>query len=272
MPISSGALDWPTSHFSKPDKEERRVGVREEDGIPGGTSKSPRGVPPQGYEWKPKLTNREEYEKWRKQMDRKDPLKTRRKKRDGCFGFMLSNKLNTENEDPTKGEQRDSLREVIKRRRRRRCFALACCVSLLSFLLMAVFVFVFLRFTGHETIGPEDLVECTGRWRTHFLAYAERATNGTTTYYCCYLPDIKNTTVWSVLSQDGWPDGYLVTQSDCTQPPTHSTCDQYDQTEFNKVAMPKVPCKAAGRVMDGWGKVVVAVYLTGFGVLSVLLK
>ena len=70
MPISSGALDWPTSYYSKPEKEAIEV-IDRGDGTPRGAKKSPRGVSPHGYEWQPQLTNREDYEKWRKEMDRK---------------------------------------------------------------------------------------------------------------------------------------------------------------------------------------------------------
>ena len=70
MPISSGALDWPASYYSKPDREAREV-IDGGEWTPRGAKKSPRGANPQGYEWQPQLTNREEYEKWRKEMDRK---------------------------------------------------------------------------------------------------------------------------------------------------------------------------------------------------------
>ena len=71
MPISSGALDWPASYYSKPDKEALEGTRGGGDWTPRGAKKSPRGANPQGYEWQPQLTNREDYEKWRKKMDRK---------------------------------------------------------------------------------------------------------------------------------------------------------------------------------------------------------
>ncbi|XP_076453391.1 uncharacterized protein LOC143288618 [Babylonia areolata] len=248
MPISSGALEWPVSYYSKREKETGPVADGTDGGGSGGT---PRGGAAAaggsvGYEWQPQLTNREDYEKWRKKMDRKDPLKTKKRKRNTCCGCLSSNKINKENEDPTKGEPRDSPREMIRRLRRRRCFLLALVVSLFAFLLMVVFVFVFLRFSGHELLGPEDLVECTGQWRTHFLAYAEASSNGTgTDYYCCYLPDIKNLTVWTVLSQSGWPDGYVFKdKNDCTPPSSPKECKDYSAADFAQVAMPMPPCRA----------------------------
>ncbi|KAL8618812.1 hypothetical protein ACOMHN_000240 [Nucella lapillus] len=239
MPISSGALEWPASYYSKRERGAGKEGVEGALDSPRGAGNTPRGTAPLGYEWQPQLTRREDYEKWRKRMDKKDPLKTRSKKRRGCFGCLSSNKINKENEDPTNGEQRDSPREIIRRHRRRRCFLLALVVSLVAFLLLAVFVFVLLRFTGHQVIGPEDLVQCTGQWRSHFLAYAQSAAKGTVTYSCCYIPDIPhNTTVWTVLSQSGWPGGYLIPDSlkaDCPAPvPNNKDCKDFQPSEFAK--------------------------------------
>ena len=70
MPISSGALEWPASYYNRPDREAMEV-------IEGGTTagkKSPRD----GYEWTPQLSSREDYEKWRRKMDRKVGLRLSR--------------------------------------------------------------------------------------------------------------------------------------------------------------------------------------------------
>ena len=80
---------------------------------------------------------------------------------------------------------------------------------------------------GHEFLGLED-VECTGQWRVHFLGYRQTLNNGTTVYYCCYIPDIytiDNVTVYSALSKSGWPDGYLVPQKNCPSPT--KTCEGF---------------------------------------------
>lgn len=71
MPISSGALEWPKSYFRKPVETEAESS-RTDEGLEWWWGvKSPRGVAPLNYEWQPQLSAREDYEKWRKEMDRK---------------------------------------------------------------------------------------------------------------------------------------------------------------------------------------------------------
>ena len=62
MPISSGALEWPVTYYSK---SEDSKSVDTDEGDISSTKKQ------KPLEWNPKLARREEYERWRKQMDRK---------------------------------------------------------------------------------------------------------------------------------------------------------------------------------------------------------
>lgn len=60
MPISSGALEWPKSYFRKPE-------VDNEGEIDNKLSaRSGRD-----YEWQLQLSNRDDYEKWRRETERK---------------------------------------------------------------------------------------------------------------------------------------------------------------------------------------------------------
>ncbi|KAK7506713.1 hypothetical protein BaRGS_00002188 [Batillaria attramentaria] len=85
MPISSGALEWPASFYRKQEEEER--------GSDAG-SLTPVNSP-RDYKWQPQLTNRENYEKWRKKMDRKDPLRTRKRKKGNCCDCFGQSKVRT---------------------------------------------------------------------------------------------------------------------------------------------------------------------------------
>nr|KAG5713632.1 hypothetical protein BaRGS_024680 [Batillaria attramentaria] len=137
MPISSGALEWPASFYRKPEEEER--------GSDAG-SLTPVNSP-RDYKWQPQLTNRENYETWRKEMDRK---------------------VNVQKEDVVIDSNRENSWDVIKRRRRRRCCLLGFCLSLAFTVLVATFVFAFLHFTGFDEFPK---FQCTGHWREDFLAY-----------------------------------------------------------------------------------------------------
>ncbi|PVD38971.1 hypothetical protein C0Q70_01596 [Pomacea canaliculata] len=129
MPISSGALEWPKSYFRKP-VETEADSSRTDEGLEWWWGvKSPRGVAPLNYEWQPQLSAREDYEKWRKEMDRK-----------------VHSKEVVEN--PPKGGNRDDPRKVIRRRRRRVCCCLTLWLSLLFLLIAAAVVFVFIYLTG----------------------------------------------------------------------------------------------------------------------------
>lgn len=70
--------------------------------------------------------------------------------------------------------------------------------------------------------------------------------NGTISYTCCYLPDLPNATVWGAKNNPTWPGGYTYTNAaDCTPSAGKTGCEDYDQTDFDKVQVLKEPCASA---------------------------
>ncbi|GFR82186.1 hypothetical protein ElyMa_005943300 [Elysia marginata] len=205
MPISSGALGWPNSYFRKHDPYDDT----RHDGP--GTGSDAISAP--GYAWTVQLTCRDEYEGWRKDFDEKEAKRMYKERK------RKEKKRTKELKRQEKQKLRDSVDEVLSRQRRRRCILLSLGLALVFSGLVFGALALYTSYLEEDTLGPPVILEkeCEGGWRTHYLGYNINYANGTTTFNCCYLPDVNDTFRIAVLSKPPvWPDGYVVPQSACT--------------------------------------------------------
>ncbi|KAK3789931.1 hypothetical protein RRG08_004043 [Elysia crispata] len=227
MPISSGALGWPNSYFRKHDGYDDT----KHDG-PGTGSAAP------SYAWTVQLTGRDEYEGWRKDFNEKEAkrLYTERKKK--------QKKRKKEIQKQEKEKLRDPVEEVFSRQRRRRCLVLSLGLTMVFSGVMFGAIALYTSYLEEDTLGPPLILEreCEGNWRTHYLGYNIAHANGTTSFNCCYLPDVNVTYKRAVLRKPPiWPDGFVVPQDACTG--SRGPCKYYETNNLFETGTP--PCSFA---------------------------